>query len=605
MKLLLTVMSICLWTVAAATGRETDSLLTTRARSLQPGTAIAIVQPTGLLLAGSAKGGAWVAMTDSVGTPRWQQNYPGMLAIDVARNQLAVVSNGPDDRLVLTVGDLTNRGNTRWTAELASGTQPDVVIQADGSVVMVAYTEKGIALFQRKATGKAGWEQLLQRSADSAETNAPLHLLALPDGGLVLTIGGTALGLDKAGTMRWLFDSKPDDVQWNRLRLLRNGQVVLVGEGTASAFNPNNLDGRVMAIDPKSGKQLWLKILGDYGTKESAIDALEEPDGTLLVLLQEPAQGRLFRINARHESRSLAVLRPVGPGRYRALLSLGNGHYGALLNLASSGQAMLQTWGGTTTPLPTRRPGPAVRPTLYGLAVGIPFPPSQFATADAAAVAKTLEQEKGKAFGQVQLELLNTPDRANTTQLAATLERWSLTLKPQPNDWVLVYVSGLAIDLRHDLRLVGADYDPATPRSTSLSLRGLLRDLNALPCRKLVLLDVGQPWAKPGTYSPRPDESPTFSFMPADYPNTYVLLASQPDQTVYEDSVWQHGAFTHALLDGLNGPADTDHDGQLRLSELNAYMSETVPALVRTQKQKLQQPTWLIRQKEDAVLLEK
>lgn len=604
MKLLLTMVSICLWTVAAATSRETDSLLTTRARSLQPGTAIAIAQPTGLLLAGSTKAGAWVAMTDSVGTPRWQQNYPGMLAIDVARKQLAVVSVGPGDKLLLTVSDLTNRGNTRWTAELASGTQPDVVVQADGSVVVVAYTEKGITLFQQKATGK-GWEQFLQRPAATTETHAPLQLLALPDGGLVLTIGGTALGLDKAGTMRWQFDTKPDDVQWNRLRLLRNGQVVLVGEGTASAFNPNNVDGRVMAIDPKSGKQLWLKILGDYGTKESAVDTMEEPDGTLLVLVQEPAQGRLVRINARHESRSLAILRPVGQGRYRALLSLGNGHYGALLNQAPSGQALLQTWGGTTTPLPTRRPGPAVRPTLYGLAVGIPFPPSQFAAADAAAVAKALEQEKGKAFGQVQLELLNTPDRASTTQLAATLERWSLTLKPQPDDWVLVYVSGLAIDLRHDLRLVGADYDPAAPRSTSLSLRTLLRDLNALPCRKLVLLDVGQPWAKPGTYSPNPAENPTFSFEAKDFPDTYVLLASQPDQRVFEDSVWQHGAFTRALLDGLAGPADTNQDGQLLLSELNAYLSETVPALVRTQKQKIQQPTWLIRQKEDAVLLEK
>jgi uncharacterized caspase-like protein len=49
----------------------------------------------------------------------------------------------------------------------------------------------------------------------------------------------------------------------------------------------------------------------------------------------------------------------------------------------------------------------------------------------------------------------------------------------------------------------------------------------------------------------------------------------------YESNTLLHGAFTYSLLEGLNGPADADRDGQISLSELSKYLKTNVPPLAR------------------------
>ena len=46
-----------------------------------------------------------------------------------------------------------------------------------------------------------------------------------------------------------------------------------------------------------------------------------------------------------------------------------------------------------------------------------------------------------------------------------------------------------------------------------------------------------------------------------------------------EDLAWGHGAFTKALLDGLDGPADYDQDGVITLKELDLHITRNVKKL--------------------------
>ena len=57
------------------------------------------------------------------------------------------------------------------------------------------------------------------------------------------------------------------------------------------------------------------------------------------------------------------------------------------------------------------------------------------------------------------------------------------------------------------------------------------------------------------------------------------MSASTGSEVSIEDPAWGHGAFTKALLDGLDGPADYDQDGVITLKELDLYVTRNVKKL--------------------------
>ena len=60
---------------------------------------------------------------------------------------------------------------------------------------------------------------------------------------------------------------------------------------------------------------------------------------------------------------------------------------------------------------------------------------------------------------------------------------------------------------------------------------------------------------------------------------TYVLTAAPHDKTTPE--ILGHGVFTHAILEGLSGVADTEKDGKLTIQELANYVEKRVPEYTR------------------------
>ncbi|KOR29305.1 hypothetical protein TI05_15370 [Achromatium sp. WMS3] len=60
-----------------------------------------------------------------------------------------------------------------------------------------------------------------------------------------------------------------------------------------------------------------------------------------------------------------------------------------------------------------------------------------------------------------------------------------------------------------------------------------------------------------------------------------VLSSSTGQEGSAEYAGWGHGAFTKALLDGMNGEADFDKDGIIHRSELEAYVKRRVTKLTK------------------------
>ena len=60
-----------------------------------------------------------------------------------------------------------------------------------------------------------------------------------------------------------------------------------------------------------------------------------------------------------------------------------------------------------------------------------------------------------------------------------------------------------------------------------------------------------------------------------------LFASSQAHQTSAENGRIGHGFFTKALLEALEGKADTDHDGYVSLAEIEAYVAVRVAQLVQ------------------------
>ncbi|NOU11705.1 MAG: hypothetical protein HOO98_17045 [Nitrospira sp.] len=75
--------------------------------------------------------------------------------------------------------------------------------------------------------------------------------------------------------------------------------------------------------------------------------------------------------------------------------------------------------------------------------------------------------------------------------------------------------------------------------------------------------------------------------------NKIRLIGSEELQQELEDSRHRHGLFTHYLLRGLRGEADTNRDNDVTLGELTGYVRQKVAWAAKTQFNQEQRPLLL------------
>lgn len=232
-------------------------------------------------------------------------------------------------------------------------------------------------------------------------------------------------------------------------------------------------------------------------------------------------------------------------------------------------------------------------PTLNLLAIGISqydrFVDLTYPDADARDLAQVFQAQQGKAFSKVDVTVL-TNEQATRANILAALK--SLTEKGQSqgdNDYTIVFVAGHggALDATH-YYLIPSDADTSSAdevQKTAVSFTDLDGALETMPGNVLLLMDACHAGGKGGSDNAGyasvmnllqnrifQGESPIISF-----------LSCKANETSKESPVWQHGAFTRALLDGLHGAADSNHDGIVDVDELQGYVRRHVEDMVANQ----------------------
>ena len=131
-------------------------------------------------------------------------------------------------------------------------------------------------------------------------------------------------------------------------------------------------------------------------------------------------------------------------------------------------------------------------------------------------------------------------------------------------------------DASNDVAMLPTDGDPESLRRTALSTDDLKDYLGDSPAKVMVFMDAchsGQAaWR-------RVDNTEAIRELTSDEFGLVVMASSTGDEVSIERPEWGHGAFTKALIEGLEGRADYSGDGIVHLSELNTYVAERVKTL--------------------------
>ncbi len=221
-------------------------------------------------------------------------------------------------------------------------------------------------------------------------------------------------------------------------------------------------------------------------------------------------------------------------------------------------------------------------PNLYVLTVGADryapdYPDLQFAAVDAESLKDELARQEGGMYERVYGKALTG---ANTTK-EKILEALRSFTDMNSRDVLLLFFSGHGVRQPEKNGKQRYYFLPAGTKRDKVSTQGLAwddftRDLRKLSIgRVILLLDA----CHSGDVSAGASNEKVASSIAGEA--GIVFTSSSGNEYSFEDAAWGHGAFTKALLDGIQGAADFTKDKIVDWSELQLYVSTTVRSLTK------------------------
>lgn len=231
------------------------------------------------------------------------------------------------------------------------------------------------------------------------------------------------------------------------------------------------------------------------------------------------------------------------------------------------------------------------KPTLYAFIVGFKPPYIKFTIDDANDVEKALLVQKNMSnslYRDVIIKKIIGED-ATKTETLAQLISFIKVEDIKPGDVFMVFISSHGE--RHSRRkyyIQASNYDNRSPKTSSIALNELMEQLNKVKAKKLVFIDACQS----GRGRPDPLRGVGIKGKPI-HEASQIILGTKPGTTIitssnegdsYHHIAWKNGAFTEALLEGLEGAADTDGNKVITTGEIYEYISRRVPQLCKEQQ---------------------
>lgn len=235
-------------------------------------------------------------------------------------------------------------------------------------------------------------------------------------------------------------------------------------------------------------------------------------------------------------------------------------------------------------PAPAPTTAPARRlPRLFILAVGISkYRDSQYdlglAAKDARDFTAAMSRQKGTLYSDVTVRTL--ADAAATRAAVLDGLRW-LAQATQPGDVAMLFLAGHGVNATSgDYYFVPHDGRLDKLETTSVPEDAVRNALRSIRGRTLFFIDTCHAGNAVGSIKNASRELARFANSLASAENGVVVFASATGRQLAEESDdWGNGAFTKALVEGLDGKADLTRKGQVTFKALDFFVSEEVRRL--------------------------
>ncbi|MES3022138.1 MAG: caspase family protein [Pseudomonadota bacterium] len=226
-----------------------------------------------------------------------------------------------------------------------------------------------------------------------------------------------------------------------------------------------------------------------------------------------------------------------------------------------------------------------IKPKLYVLAVGVgayqhkDITPLALAAKDARDFAGALGRQQGGLYREVEVKLL-VDAQATADALVDGLE-W-LQRSVTQHDVGMVFIAGHGVnDPTQGYTFLPVNADPERLRRTGVAMDEFKKTLAGLPGKAVFFLDTCHSGnvLGAGRRSGANDVSGVINELASAENGVVVFSSSTGRQFSLEDPAWGNGAFTKALVEGLNGAADYQKNGRITHKMLDLYVSERVKQL--------------------------
>ncbi|MBL8906513.1 MAG: caspase family protein, partial [Rhizobiales bacterium] len=229
------------------------------------------------------------------------------------------------------------------------------------------------------------------------------------------------------------------------------------------------------------------------------------------------------------------------------------------------------------------------KPKLFALLVGVSdYDDDQlklrYAAKDATDLEAALKEQEGRYFESVNTVLL-VDHKASENKIEVELSR--LRKKAGPSDYVLVFMAGHGVtDAQGGFHFLPADASLEEDEMAATSLNGIVirENLRTIQAKVLLFMDACHAGSGIDGGQGRADMTGFANDLSQDSNGIVMFASSTGRQVSFEDSRWENGAFTDALIATLKDPEAYGKDGLLSTSELDEQLSERVAILTENRQ---------------------
>jgi len=219
-----------------------------------------------------------------------------------------------------------------------------------------------------------------------------------------------------------------------------------------------------------------------------------------------------------------------------------------------------------------------VKPNLYLLSIGVSDYENadynlNYADDDAKAVVQMYGKRHEQVFERVYSKLL-TDEKATRAQILDGF-RW-LEQNAGPQDVVVIFIASHGLNDQGDFYILPHDGSTKDLAATAISWEAFAQVLGSMSSKVLLFLDACHS-GQMGENMADVNNTEALRLMSSDNKGVVIMSASTGDESSFEHPDWGHGAFTYALLEGIDrGYADLKPDRVIYLRELDFFVADKV-----------------------------